>query len=218
MRNQMKFITMGMTVLLLAFATAGVPAFAQRGQMQGAPDETGVGPGPDRGGPKSEEKREEIRKKVEAVKIWRLTEALKLDEKTSAKFLPLVSSIERKRRDLMRERVGGMRELRISLESKNPDEKKLRTTLELLNKNHHEMMKLHEKEIEAARDYLTVEQQARYLIFQHEFQNEMHGMIAGARGQGRGGKGMRGGLNRPAGPMGEGTDKEAPPSSPQGER
>jgi hypothetical protein len=210
----MKFITMGMTVMLLAFATAGVPAFAQQRQMQGAPDETGVGPGPGRGGPPSEEKREEIRKKVEAIKIWRLTEVLKLDEKTSAKFLPLVSSIERKRRDLIRERMEAMRELHISLESKNPDEKKLRTTLELLNKNNHEMMKLHEKEIEAARDYLTVEQQARYLIFQHEFQREMRGMIAGARGQGRGGKGMRGGPNQAGGPMGGGADDEMPPTSP----
>ena len=33
---------------------------------------------------------------------------------------------------------------------------------------------------------LTVEQQARYVIFQQEFRREMRGMISGARGNGPG--------------------------------
>jgi hypothetical protein len=78
------------------------------------------------------------------------------------------------------------------------------------------MMDLRKKELNGIKDILTIEQQARYLVFQHEFQREMRGMIAGARGQGRGGKGMRGGPNRPGGLMGESEDKEVTTPSPQG--
>ena len=208
MRNQVRYIVLVMTVL--AFATAGVPAFAQQRQMQGPPDETDVDPGPGRGGPPSQEKREEIRKKVEAIRIWRLTDALKLDEKTAARFFPVLSSLTQRRHELFRENREAERELRLSLETNKPDEKKIKASLDKMEKNHHEMTKLIEKEVEATKEHLTVEQQARYYLFQQDFQREMRGMIAGSRGQGAGGRGMRGGLNRPAGPLGGGADRDAP--------
>ena len=49
------------------------------------------------GGEPSEEKREEVRKKIEAVRIWRLTEALKLDAPTSSKLSALLSSFDQQR-------------------------------------------------------------------------------------------------------------------------
>ena len=208
MRNQVRYIVLVMTVL--AFATAGVPALAQQRQMQGPPDETDVDPGPGRGGPPSQEKREEIRKKVEAIRIWRLTDALKLDEKTAARFFPVLSSLTQRRHELLRENREAERELRLYLEANKPDEKKIKTALDKMEKNHHEMTKLTEKEIEATKDYLTVGQQARYYLFQQDFQREMRGMIAGSRGQGAGGRRMRSGLNRPAGPLGGGADRDAP--------
>ncbi len=206
MRNPVRYIVIVMTVL--ALATAGVPALAQQRQMQGPPDETDVDPGPGRGGPPSEEKREELRKKVEAIRIWRLTEVLKLDEKTAAKFFPVLSSLTQRRNELMRENMEAERELRLYLDAGKPDEKKIKAALATLEKNHHEMVKLNEKEIEATKDYLTVEQQARYLIFQHEFEREIREKIAGARGQGMG---MRGGPGQGRGGMGSGSGPGRPP-------
>jgi Spy/CpxP family protein refolding chaperone len=191
---------------VLAFAAAGVPAFAQ--QMQMPPDETDVDSGPVRGGPPSQEKREEIRKKVEAIRIWRLTEALKLEEKTAARFFPVLSSLTQRRHELLRENMEAERELRLYLEASKPDEKKIKAALDKMEKNHHEMTKLTEKEIEATKEYLTVEQQARYFLFQQDFQREMRGMIAGARGQG---PGMRGGPGQGRGGMGPGSGLGRPP-------
>lgn len=211
----MKIVKIVMMAVVLT--AAGISAYAQQGQrpMPAQPggqyeEDMDFDGAPGRGGPPSGQQREEVRKKMEAVRMWRLTEALKLDEKTSAKLAAVLSSLDQRRGAIMRENRGTLRELRLSLKAGNPDEKKLKTALEKIRKNQDEMMDLRKKELNNIKDILTVEQQARYLVFQHEFQREMRGMIAGARGEGRGGKGMRGGQNRPAVPMGGGADREAP--------
>ncbi len=217
-------------VVAAALMATGAPAFAQQEPVPGPrggqleDERNPVGP-QGRGDSLSEEKREEVRKKMETVRIWRLTEALKLDEKTAAKFLPIISSQDQKRRDLMRENMESVRELRVLLDAKSPEGKKLKAVLEKIEKNQREMTKLREKEFEAARDYLTVEQQARYLVFQHEFMREMRGMISGARGQGRGmrgmgGQGMGGGpmSGRPSGPMDDESYEDMPASPPRQQR
>ena len=195
-------------ILTIALTLTGMPAFAQR-QMSGPvagepPREAGAfSPEQEQGGPPSEERREEVRKKIEAVRIWRLTEELKLDANSSAKLSSLLSSLDLKRRDTMREQMEAMRDLRSLLKTAKPDETKIKPLLEKLERNHNEMQSLRSREFKGLKEILTVEQQARYLLFQQEFQREMRGMIAGARGKGQGRDGMGGGPGRRGGPMNE---------------
>jgi Spy/CpxP family protein refolding chaperone len=135
-----------------------------------------------RDGDLSEKKRKELRKKVDAVRIWKLTEELKLDADASAKLSALLSSLDQKRMDIQREQRESLRSLRQSLQSPTPSESKVKSDLEKLEKNHHAMEELRSKEMNGLKKVLTVEQQARYLLFQQEFRNEMRGMIEGARG------------------------------------
>ncbi len=217
-------------ILTIALAMTGMPAFAQR-QMPGPPpagDRQGkegeFAPGQSRGGPPFGERREEIRKKIEAIRIWRLTEELKLDEKTAARFFPAISGLAQKRNELMRENMEAQRELRLYLEAGKPDEKKIKAALGRLENIHHETAKLAERELDITKDHLTVEQQARYYLFQQDFQREMREMISGARGgmgpQGtRGGQGQRGmrgmGENpRPGEPLDEKPGGDRQPFSP----
>jgi Spy/CpxP family protein refolding chaperone len=93
--------------------------------------------------------------------------------------------------------MAAMRDLRSLLKAGNPDGTKLKADLDKLEKIRRDMMGLEGKEISGLKEMLTIEQQARYVIFQQEFRREMRGMIAGARG---GGPGMRG----PGSRMGEG--------------
>lgn len=221
-------------ILTVALAFPGMPVFGQR-QMPGpltddrqraqgefAPDQG-------RGGPPSDEKREEIRKKIEAIRIWRLTEELKLDEKTAARFFPAISGLSQKRNELMRENMEAQRELRFNLEAGRPDERKIKTALDIMERNQREMTKLTEREIDATKSHLTIEQQARYFLFQQDFQREMREMISGARGglgpqsgQGQRGPGQQGGREpgdmrgpggnqRPGGPMNQGPGGDLPP-------
>lgn len=185
--------------VIAALIMAGATANAQQGpgQMGGQyRNEPGFDKAQGRGEPDAK-KREEVRKKVETVRMWRLTEELKLDEKTGARLASFLSAMDEKRRGLMHERMDTMRDLRAILKTGKPNEKKLKADLDKLEKNHREMVELEGKEIGGVKDILSVEQQARYVIFQQEFRRELRGMIAGARG---GGQGVRGPGNR----MGEG--------------
>jgi Spy/CpxP family protein refolding chaperone len=164
---------------------------------------------PGRGPALSEEKRDEIRKKVEAIRIWKLTEELKLDANASAKLASLLSSMDQKRKETMREYMNTMRTLRVYLKSAKPDEAKIKPTLEKLENKHREMQEIRELELKNVRELLTIEQQARFLIFQQKFQSEMRSMIAGARGggPGKGGMGPDGGPGMKGGQMPGGTGR-----------
>jgi Spy/CpxP family protein refolding chaperone len=193
--------------LTIALTVTGMPAFAQRQMAGPVADEQqreagGFSPEPGQGGPASEERREEVRKKIEAVRIWRLTEELKLDTNSSAKLSSLLSSLDQQRRDTMREQMETMRDLRTLLKSAKPDESKTRSLLEKLERNHHEIQGLKDQELKGIKNILTIEQQARFLLFQQEFQREMQNMISAARnkGQGRDNRGP-GGPGRRGGPM-----------------
>ena len=84
------------------------------------------------------------------------------------------------------------------LGSPKPDESKIKTVLDRLGKNQRTMQALRDKEFGGVKEILTIEQQARFLLFQQEFRREMQGMITNVR---RGGPGPRGGLR------GEGPDR-----------
>lgn len=165
------------SILMIVFAALLAMPVAAVGQEAG--DDPSFAPLPN-------EKREEIRKKVETLRVWRMTEALKLDDKTAAKFIPVISSLDQKRAELMTENMAMMRQIRLALDSGKPDEKMLKTAIEKMERNHKEMMQIREKEFEAMKEHLSVEQQARYIVFQREFQREVRHMINSARGGGRG--------------------------------
>ncbi len=192
-----------LAVLCTGLILIAVPAFAEppAGIIIGLADED-MGPdaGPGRGGPPSEAKREQVRKKVEAVRMWRLTEELKLDEKASAQLASFLSSIEEKRRGLLKTTMDATRDLRSQLNAGKPDEGKLKAILDRIEKSQRELIGLREKEMSGIRGMLTVEQQARYVIFQQEFRREMRGMIAGARGNGPGQGGPSQGRGPGSGP------------------
>jgi len=172
--------------LLTAFATLSFAQQAAGPVLSGAQYDDAKGidhpTPPGRNKALSEKKRKELRKKVQAVRIWKLTEELKLDADTSAKLSALLSSMDQKRLDIQREQRESLWALRQSINSSKPDESKIKSDLEKLEKNHLAMEELRSKEMQGLKKILTAEQQARYLLFQQEFRSEMRGMIEGARG------------------------------------
>lgn len=131
-----------------------------------------------------EAKREEVRRKLETVRMWRLTETLKLDEKTSTQLASFLSSIDEKRRGLIKENREAIKEMRASLNAAKPDEGKLKAGIDRIERNQQAIQELRQKEISGVKGMLTTEQQARYLVFQQDFRREVRRMIAGARGKG----------------------------------
>jgi hypothetical protein len=182
--------TLAMLALCAGLASGALAQQQAPYAQGGGPHKPGFGPG---GGPSgsrpTEQQREEVRKKVEAVRLARLTEVLQLDERTAAKFIPAITAIDQKRRALMKENQETMRELKIMLHATPPDDAKLKVAISAIDRNRREIVSLLDKEFSAARDSLTVAQMARYLLFNQEFQQEMRGMVEGARTTRRGGMG-----------------------------
>jgi Spy/CpxP family protein refolding chaperone len=165
-----------------AFSQQRPAAVTQPGSQYSPGAGAGNSEQPGRGEPLTDEKRDEIRKKINTVRIWRLTEALKLDAGTSAKLSSLLSSVDQRRRHILREQTGTIRTLRIVVNGPKPDEANIKTNLEKLEKNHQAMQELIKSEMIGLKNILTIEQQARYIVFQHEFMHEMRGMIGGVHG------------------------------------
>jgi len=153
------------------------------------------GPGGDRS-PDSAQ-REDTRRKVETLRMARLTEALKLDEKTAAKFIPAITVIGQKRREQMAVHHQAIQDIRQLFSGPTADDKKLKAAVDRAFGSQREMAKLREKELDAIRDSLTLEQQARYIVFQQEFMQEVRDVM---RGSSPAGRQRRGGMSPGRGP------------------
>jgi len=183
----MRALIISLALLTAAFSTVTPTLFAQQGPPAGQHDDImGLEKEPGRGNILSEEQREEIRKKIETIRIWRLTEKLKLDATTSARLASLLSSFSQQRQGIIQEQMTTMREMRVLLKAPKIDETRIKVALEKLQKNQHTMQELREKEYSGLRDILTVEQQAQFLLFQQEFRHEIQRMISNARNSGHG--------------------------------
>jgi len=176
--------------LVLGAATASYAQQAPPGSL--SDDGTGYGTPDGRGGRLSEEKREAVRKKIEAVRIWKLTEVLNLDTATSAKLAAYLASMDQQRMKIFREQMMTMRELRRILKTPKPDEQSLSVSLDKLEKSRHTMQVLRDQELSGLKDILTTEQLARYVLFQQEFQREIREMIDSAHRKGDAGRGQMG--------------------------
>lgn len=145
--------------------------------------------------PPSREQVEKVRQRIEALRIWKMTKALDLDEKTSAALFPLLNKYDKRRHELERSLRGGMRELREA--GKEGREPVLKGLLERLDQHQREMQKLNDEERGEIRKLLTVKQQAAFVLFQQEFQQEIRRIIEESRER-RGRRADRGGDERPS--------------------
>jgi len=169
-----------MTTVLLcmvpaaAFSQQGPPGNQNTGMM-------GYDNPPGMGKKLSTAEQEQLRKRVETLRIWRLTETLKLDSETSAKLASFLSSYNRQRGDLFRERHETMQALRIAIKARKPEDTKLQPLLEKIEANHRATQELVEQEWKSMRDILTTEQQAQFIIFQQDFRRDIQRMLSTAR-------------------------------------
>src|SRR3990172_4800194 len=90
--------------------------------------------------PPSKEQMKKVRNSIETLRMWKLTKALDLDEKTSAQLFPALNKHDKKRADVENAMRDNMRELRESLS--NNQESQLKGVLERLEQNHRSMQSI----------------------------------------------------------------------------
>ena len=130
--------------------------------------------------PMNQERREELRKRVELIWMWKLTEELNLTEEEGTKVFPLLSTYEEKKRELREENRRLVRELKQMIDA-GASEGDLKKAIRSLEENDQKLSKVKKEGFNELAKILSVEKQARYIVFQEHFQREIHGLIKKAR-------------------------------------
>ena len=129
--------------------------------------------------PPSKEQIEKIRKRVETLKLWKLTQALDLDEETAAKLFPLINRYDKKRFVIEQSMRKDMKKLRRSVDTASPD--KLAELIRKIEENHRELQTINYQQLEKLREVLPVRKHAKFIIFQQDFNREMQKIIRESR-------------------------------------
>jgi Spy/CpxP family protein refolding chaperone len=137
----------------------------------------------------TKEQMEKVRERIETLRMWKLTKTLDLDEKTSAKLFPLLNKYDKKRAEIEKAIRDDLRELREALKGKR--EGNLKSIIDKLEENHEALQRINDEERAELKKILTIEQQAKFILFQQEFDRDIRKTIAEARERhhGRFGKG-----------------------------
>ena len=168
-------IIVGLFILGLSF-----PCFSQppRERRPGGPDRPAFRGD---GSPPSPEKREEIRKRIELIRMWKLTEELDLTEETGAKLFPILHKYDEKRIELHRECRNILEQLRKALEDEAISDEAIEAAMDKVDKNSLAESDLTRQQREELKGVLSPRQQAKFVLFQREFHREIRKIIAEAR-------------------------------------
>lgn len=127
------------------------------------------------------EKREEIRKRIELIRMWKLTEELDLTEEIGGKLFPILHKYDEKRMALNKERDGIMNQLRKALENEASSDEAIEGVMDKLEKNTLAELDLMRQQRKELKGILSPRQQAKFILFQREFHREVRKIIAEAR-------------------------------------
>jgi len=129
--------------------------------------------------PPTKQQMKRTRERIETLRMWKLTKAIDLDEKSSAELFPILNRYDRQRREIENALWSGMKDLRESLRGSRTE--RLKDIIERLEHNHMALQRVNDEERAELKRILTVEQQAKFILFQHEFNKEIRRTIAEAR-------------------------------------
>lgn len=121
------------------------------------------------------EEMEVRREKIEALRIYRMTEFLDLTEDQAVTFFPRLNAFENNIRQKQRQQMGLIQEIDNKIKDVNfkANEAEVKKYSRQLADMERELIKEKEKFIEELGTVLTPEQQLRYLIFEARFRERL---------------------------------------------
>lgn len=125
--------------------------------------------------------RERARDRIQMVRMLKLTEALKLDRETAARFFAVSSRYEETKRQVRQDLHDDIEHLRHLMQNLNPPEKDLKETVSRIKNRKKDLGDLSNKQIEEELSLLRTEQQARYLLFTIDFHREIQDILREVR-------------------------------------
>lgn len=155
----------------------------------------------------SEQDISRVRKKLETLRAWKLTEFLNLDEQTSARLFPAMHEADKARQRIEAENRGLIQRMAQSLKRGDVNQAEMAKILDRLQENRKEIARIEEMHFTKVRSILSPADTARYILFQIRFRQEIRKRIirAGREGRDRSDSGLsRDGMERGGGGSGGG--------------
>jgi Spy/CpxP family protein refolding chaperone len=108
--------------------------------------------------------REQIIDKLRAERMWKLTEALKLDEATAARLFPLLAKFDDQERAIGKERGPIVRDLRDAVDAASPDANRINGLVEKLMGIRARRQALEAEKLASVRKVLTPAQMGKLML------------------------------------------------------
>jgi hypothetical protein len=166
-----------------------------------------------------EKLRSEVLDQMRAMRMWKLTEELKIDESTAGKVFPTLAKFDDRAREIGRERREIGRQVREQTEAQSKtgkvDDAKLRVLIDQLLANQKKRNALDEERFKALQPALTALQQAKLLLLLPKLEDDFRRRIREAMEAQRlleaGGAGRQARESKPSGPGGSKRNPHDPP-------
>lgn len=120
---------------------------------------------------------QKIRERIEMLRMWRLLEALDLSTGQSEIFLPIFNNFQKEQKELEHKKRESLKVLEDELNKKSVDLKKVQTFLEDLEENRVLFEKNRVSFLSKAKEVLSLEQQAKLVLFEERFAEHIKDMI-----------------------------------------
>jgi Spy/CpxP family protein refolding chaperone len=116
--------------------------------------------------------RGEVLERMRALRAWRIVEALRLDEATSARLFPILSKYDEREMSLAIDRRDIARSLRAEVQSSRPDEARIKAGIDRLLANRERQRAMEDERVKELRKVLTPVQQAKLMLLLPRLENE----------------------------------------------
>src|SRR5262249_11502797 len=116
--------------------------------------------------------RTEVLERMRALRAWRIVDALKLDQATSAKLFPILSKYDDREMALAGERRDVARSLRAEVQAARPDEGRLNAAINRLLANRERQRAMEDERVKELRKVLTPVQQAKLILLLPRIERE----------------------------------------------
>lgn len=113
---------------------------------------------------------------IEKIRIYRLTEELDLTDEQAVKFFPKLKELRKVEQDFFEERRSVIIELKALLKA-DADPEKIKSVIDAYRDLMKKRMEAQKNNLEEIQKLLSPVQQAKFIVFQEEFENEIREVI-----------------------------------------
>ena len=150
--------------------------------FSGGPENSEVPDVPPVPGKNIGERRASQEQKIGLFRMWKIINDVNLTDEQVDKFFPLMRDMQKNERELAVQRNSFLKDLRLELDKEKPDEATLRTLITKIEANGHQIWKTKQEAVDKIKIFLTVEQQARFLLSLNSMDRDIWETVARLRG------------------------------------